>query len=529
MAQGVKPAPATPRRGAAFLVAAGILLSRISGLIREGIFAHFFGTSDAADAFKQALKIPNFLQNLFGEGVLSASFIPVYAGLLARDTKESEEEAGRVAGAVFAILALVASILVLIGVLATPVLIYAIAPGYQGAKRDLTVTLVRIFFPGAGLLVLSAWCLGILNSHRRFFLSYSVGVIWNVAMIVALVGFGPRRGENRLAELVAWASVAGSAAMFLTQLPVVLRLIPALRIQLAMNIENVRVVIRNFGPVFVSRGVVQLSAFVDTIIASYLPTGAAMALSNAQTIYLLPVSLFGMSVTASELPEMSRAVGAGADFAANLRLRLVTGLRKISFFVVPSVVAFIAFGDVIAGAIYQGGKFTHADTIWVWGILVGSGVGLLASTQGRLYSSAFYALQDTRTPLRFAVIRIALTTVLGYLSAVPLPPMLGFDPKWGVAGLTASAGVSGWVEFFLLRRSLSHRIGSEAVGAEYLIRLWASAIVAAGLGWAIKVIAAGLPPKAMAAVVLLPFGTAYLLLAEGANAGARLKSLIRRR
>ena len=527
MDQLVKPAPVKARRGAAFLVAAGILLSRFSGLIREGIFARFFGTSDGADAFKQALKIPNFLQNLFGEGVLSASFIPVYAGLLARDTAESEEEAGRVAGAVFAILALVASILVLIGVLATPLLIYAIAPGYHGAKRELTITLVRIFFPGAGLLVLSAWCLGILNSHRRFFLSYSVGVIWNIAMIAALVGFGPRTGQYRLAEFVAWASVAGSAAMFLVQLPVVLRLVPALRIQLAMHVENVRIVIRNFGPVFVSRGVVQLSAFVDTIIASYLPTGAAVALANAQTIYLLPVSLFGMSVTASELPEMSRAVGAGADFAANLRLRLVSGLRKISFFVIPSVVAFIAFGDLIAGAIYQSGKFTRADTIWEWGILVGSGVGLLASTQGRLYSSAFYALQDTRTPLRFAVIRIALTTVLGYLCAVQLPPMLGVDPKWGVAGLTASAGLSGWVEFFLLRRTLAHRIGSEAVGAKYLIRLWASAIVAAGLGWAIKEFAAGLHPKAMAAVVLLPYGTLYLLLAEGSNAGKRIKSLIR--
>jgi putative peptidoglycan lipid II flippase len=308
----------------------------------------------------------------------------------------------------------------------------------------------------------------------------------------------------------------------------VLRLVPALRIQLGMHLENVRTVIRNFGPVFVSRGVVQLSAFIDTIIASYLPTGAAVALANAQTIYLLPVSLFGMSVTASELPEMSRAVGAGADFAANLRLRLVTGLRKISFFVVPSVVAFIAFGDVIAGAIYQSGKFTHADTVWEWGILVGSGVGLLASTQGRLYSSAFYALQDTRTPLRFAVIRIGLTTVLGYLCAVPLPPMLGVDPKWGVAGLTASAGVSGWVEFFLLRRALSSRIGSEAVGAKYLTRLWASAIVAAGLGWAIKEFTIGLHPKVLAGVVLLPFGTLYLLLAEGANAGKRLKSLVRR-
>jgi putative peptidoglycan lipid II flippase len=106
--------------------------------------------------------------------------------------------------------------------------------------------------------------------------------------------------------------------------------------------------------------------------------------------------------------------------------------------------------------------------------------------------------------------------------------MLGVDPKWGVAGLTASAGVSGWVEFFLLRRSLSRRIGSEAVGAKYLIRLWTSAISSAALGWSIKVIAPGLHPKALAALVLLPYGMCYLLLADGANAGNRLKSLIRR-
>src|SRR5579885_716028 len=168
MAASVEQKPAKPARrfgGAAALVAAGILLSRLAGLVRDRVFAHFFGTSDAADAFRAALRIPNFLQNLFGEGVLSASFIPVYAGLLARDERE---ESGRVAGAVFAILALLTSALVLLGVLATPILIDGIAPGFEGAKRELTISLVRVLFPGAGLLVLSAWCLGILNSHRRF-------------------------------------------------------------------------------------------------------------------------------------------------------------------------------------------------------------------------------------------------------------------------------------------------------------------------------------------------------------------------
>ncbi len=497
------------------LVAAGIFLSRIAGLVRDRVFAHYFGNSDAADAFRAALRIPNFLQNLFGEGVLSASFIPVYANLLAR---EKEEEAGRVAGAVFAILALLTSTLVLAGVVATPLLIALIAPGFTGPKRELTVSLVRVLFPGAGLLVLSAWCLGILNSHRRFFLSYSVPVLWNLAMIAALVGYGPHVDQNRLAGIVAWASVAGSAAQFLAQLPVVLRLVPSLKIQLATQLGSVRTVMANFVPVFVSRGVVQLSAYIDSIIASWLPAGAVSALAYAQTIYLLPVSLFGMAVSASELPAMSSAVGSDEEIAAWLRKRLAGGLRRIAFLVIPSVVAFIALGDIIAGAIYQGGKFSHADSLYVWGILAGSGVGLLASTQGRLYSSAFYALKDTRTPLRFAVIRVALTTALGYLAALQLPGVLGFDARWGVAGLTASAGVSGWIEFVLLRRALKARIGADPAGAAYLLRLWGSAVVAAAATWAIKLqVPPAMNPIVLATTTLVPFGLIYLAIAGVKN------------
>ena len=172
------------------------------------MFAHYFGNSDAADAFKAAFRIPNFLQNMFGEGVLSASFIPVYAGLLAR---KDDEEARRTAGAVAGLLALTTSILVLIGVLATPYLIDAIAPGFHGEKRELTIRLVRILFPGAGLLVFSAWCLGVLNSHRRFFLSYTAPVIWNVADDRHDVGMGTPLRAAPLAVILAWGSVVGSA------------------------------------------------------------------------------------------------------------------------------------------------------------------------------------------------------------------------------------------------------------------------------------------------------------------------------
>jgi putative peptidoglycan lipid II flippase len=132
------------------------------------VFAHYFGTSAAGDAFTAAFRIPNFLQNVFGEGALSASFIPVYAKLLAQN---DEEEASHVAGAVLALLALVTSLIVLFGVLATPYFIDIIAWGFKGDTRELAIRLARILFPGAGLLVLSAWCLGILNSHHRFFLS----------------------------------------------------------------------------------------------------------------------------------------------------------------------------------------------------------------------------------------------------------------------------------------------------------------------------------------------------------------------
>lgn len=507
---GKPEAPQSGSKRFAFLVAAGIFLSRIAGLIRDRVFAHYFGLSAAADAFKAALRIPNFLQNLFGEGVLSASFIPVYAGLLAR---ESKEEARRTAGAVAALLALATSGLVLIGVLAAPWLTYAIAPGFSAGTRDLTVRLVRILFPGVGLLVFSAWCLGVLNSHKRFFLSYSVGVIWNAAMIVAMLGWGARSTQDRLAIILAWGSVAGSALQVGVQLPVVLRLLGGLRLSLSYRTDNVKTVVRNFFPVFISRGVVQISAYIDAFLASWLPVGAVAALANAQLLYTLPVSLFGMSVAAAELPAMSGAMGGEKEVAEALQIRLNAGLRQIAFFVLPSVVAFLGLGDVIVAAIYQTGQFQQANVIYVWGILAGATVGLLASTLGRLYVSTYYALRDTRTPLRFAIVRVVMTTILGYLCAIPLPPMLGIEPRWGVAGLTISAGISSWVEFTLLRRALNRRIGVTGLPAEYLAKLWLSALMAAAGGWSVRHFFPHHSPIVLAVLTLAPYGIIYFAAA----------------
>ena len=502
-----KTTPAKTDTGrSAFFVGAGILISRIVGLIRQRIFAHYFSTSGEGDAFSAAFRIPNFLQNVFGEGALSASFIPVYAKLLAQD---DEEHAGRVANAIFGILALVTSVIVLVGVLATPYIVTAIAAGFEAERRELTITLVKIFFPGAGLLVLSAWCLGVLNSHHRFFISYTAPVAWNAAIIFSLIFFGNRVDLAHLAEMTAWGSVVGSGLQFGVQLPTVLRLIHHFRPALQLASEHVRQVLRNFLPVFISRGVVQISAFVDAFLASFLGEGAVVALNYAQSLYTLPVSLFGMSVSAAELPAMSKSLGAIEVVAETLRRRLDQGLQRISFFIVPSAVAFLALGDVIAAVLYQTGKFTHADSVYVWTILAGSAVGLLASTLGRLYSSTYYALQDTKTPLVYAVVRVVLTTVLGYLFSIPLPRMLGIDPRLGAAGLTISAGLAGWVEFVLLRRSLNRRIGKTGLTLSYTTKLWIGALAGVVVGWGLKLLVLGWHPIPLAIVVLGGYGVTY--------------------
>lgn len=506
----------------AFLVGAGILISRIIGVVRQRVFAYYFGKSAAADAFNAAFRIPNFLQNVFGEGALSASFIPVYANLLAR---KDEHEARRVASAVLTLLALAVSIIVLAGVLGAQYLSSLIAFGFTDERRDLVIHLVKILFPGAGLLVLSAWCLGVLNSHRKFFLSYTAPVVWNLAIIASLIAFGRHPGnldeiqlgrfQFHLAEMVAWGSVVGSALQFGVQLPTVIWLVRELRPVFDFVSANVREVIRNFFPVFMSRGVVQISAFVDVALASLLPTGAVAAITYAQSLYTLPVSLFGMSVSAAELPAMSSALGSTNEVASQLRVRLDEGLARIAFFIVPSAMAMLALGDVMTAVLYQTGEFRRDATVYVWGILAGSTVGLLASTLGRLYASTYYALHDTRTPLRYAILRVSLTAVLGYFCAIPLPPLIGIDPKWGAAGLTASAGIAGWIEFALLRGTLNRRIGRTGLALSYVGKLWFAAAIGAGTGWAIKLAIGQQRPLIVAALVLVPYGLVYFALTYG--------------
>jgi putative peptidoglycan lipid II flippase len=508
------------------MVAAGILLSRLTGLIRERFFAHYLGTSLAADAYRAAFRVPNMLQNLLGEGVLSASFIPVYARLRAEGR---QREASELAEAIFALLALVASLVVALGILCAPILVSLLVPGFDGEKRTLTIALVRIVFPGTGLLVFSAWCLGVLNSHGRFFLSYASGVMMNIVIIAALIWQGGLRGQGTIsvAYAISWASVLGAVLQFGVQAPTVYRYLRPLLGSVDLRSLHVAAVVAAFIPVFISRGVFQISGFIDLQLASFLPKGNVL-LTYAQTLYMLPVSLFGMSVSAAELPAMSSALGTESEIAATLRSRLAAGLQKISFFVVPSAVAFLALGNVVSATLFRTGRFNEQDVLFVWAAIAGSGVGLLAQTMGRLYSSTFYALRDTRTPLRYALVRVALTLCLGYLFSLPLPRALGIDPNWGVAGLTASAGIAGWVEFTLLRRGLQLRIGHVEFSALRVVKLWIAALSAAALAWTLHHFLHHGSTALRGILVLTLYGAAYLGMASLLKVGVALSSIFAR-
>ncbi len=501
------------------LVAAGILLSRLAGLIRQAVFARFLGTSEYASVFSAALRMPNVLQNLLGEGTLSASFIPVYAGLLERGEREA---AGRLAGAVFALLLAITAALAMVGIVLADALVSVFFAGFGPEMRAATATCVRIIFPMTGVLVLSAWSLGVLNSHRSFFLPYFAPVLWNAAMIATLLVFGTRLGDRDLVFALAWGALAGGILQFGVQLPRVLRLEPQLRVAWAPKLAAVRRVVDNAGPAILGRGVVQLSAWLDGFLASFLFAGALAALGYAQTFYLLPISLFAMSIAAAELPEMAREASARTDA---VRQRLDSGLRRIAILIVPSTVGYLALGDVIVAALYQNGAFARVDTLLVALVLAGYTIGLPATTATRLFASSLYALEDTRTPARAAALRVALSATVGLtlmlllervaVAAGPLrvgPAPLGAVQDWrplGAAGLALGTGSAAWLEWVWLRRAIRARVGGGPPQTGFLLRLAAGALGAAALARGLFAILPPMHPAPAGVLTLLTFGVSY--------------------
>jgi putative peptidoglycan lipid II flippase len=494
---------------AAVRVAAGILVTRVLGYVRERVFAHYFGNAAAADAFRAALRIPNVVRNLLGEGTLSASFIPVYAALNEREQKAA---ARALAGAVLGLLVAATMVLAALGIAFAPAITAIVATGFDEERRRLTTMLVRILFPMTGLMVVSAWCLGILNTHRRFFLPYAAPALWNIAGIAALVAAGtwlarpdlPAAAQlQRLALALAWGTVAGSVLQIAVQLPACWSLLRGIALRFSTTPEGVRDVLRAWAPLVLGAGVAQVSGLVDTFLGSFTGEGGVSSLGYAQLVQVLPISLFGVSVAAASLPDLSRDALTAAP-NDQLRSRIATGFRRIAFFVIPSSFACAALGPVIIGALFQTGRFDADDTMLVGGVLAAYGIGLLGQSTGKLFASGFYALRDTRTPVRLAVISLAVSSLLAW----------GFMGWLGPAGIALGSSLGATLNLMLQLRLLDRRIGAvlarpdwRAVAITVLAGLLATA---AGAGVANLTGAMGTVLRALVALGI--FGVTYLLL-----------------
>ncbi len=480
-------------------VAAGILVTRVLGYVRERVFAHYFGNGAAADAFRAALRIPNALRNLLGEGTLSASFIPVYARL----NEQNKDAARALAGAILGLLLLASGVLAVIGIAFAPAITAIVAQGFDGPRRDLTTVLVRILFPMTGLMVVSAWCLGILNTHRRFFLPYAAPALWNVAGIAAMVGAAAwmkGAGLYGLSLALAWGTVAGSVLQIAIQLPTCWRLLQGIPLRVSLAPEGVRSVISAWLPLVLGAGVAQISGLVDTFLGSFTGEGGLASLGYAQLVQVLPISMFGVAVTAVALPDLSR--DAIAERAHDqLRARIAVGFRRIAYFVMPSAFAFAALGPTIIGLLFQTGRFDADDTQLVGGVLAAYGIGLLGQSTVKLFASGFYALGDTRTPVRIAIVSLVVSGLLSWL----------FMRRYGPAGIAVGSSIGATLNTALNLRNLDQRIGTvlQRVDWRALGLVFLAALIAAAVAYGADQLVTAWRPIPRGIVVLSIFGVAY--------------------
>ncbi|WP_437291592.1 murein biosynthesis integral membrane protein MurJ [Sorangium sp. So ce406] len=512
-------APSAARSSA--MVTAGIILSRLVGLLRQRVTAHFFGTSELADVLAAAFRAGNITQNLLGEGTLSATFIPVYARLRAAGDARRAAHFALSALGLLLVAAVAASAL---GVLAAPWLSFLVAAGFSEEKLASTTRIVRIVFPMTGLLVLSAWGLGVLNAHRRFFLPYAAPVAWSAAQIAGLLVCGAwlgMRGEP-LAEALAWSAFAGAALQLALLLPSARSLLGGLTPRLDARDPSVREAGGKLPAALLGRGIIQVSGLVDTLLVSFLGTGANAAFNYAQTVYLLPMSILGTGEAAVALPEMARDT-AEADVARRneaMSRRLGASLARITVLTVPTTAVFMLLGRELITLLLQTGTFDRASTARVEPLVCAYGLALLGNAAGRVLITACFALGDTRTPARYALYRVLVSTGLALL----------LMQRLDVLGVVLGAVIAGWVEAIALARRVRREIGGLGLDQIRIGRVAALTAVSVGSGVALR---AALPD----ALAATPWGAALILATcGGAFAAAApalglfsLRSLLRRR
>ena len=452
---------------AATVVGGATLLSRVFGFIRDMVVAQFFGAGLATDAFFVAFRIPNLLRRLVGEGALTASFIPVYTEYLSRRSKEESDE---LVNASFSILAVLLIIVTALGIIFSPWIVKGLAYGFcqEPEKFKLTVLLNRLMFPYIFFIGLVALAMGVLNTWKHFAGPALAPVLLNLSIIACTLFFSHTLREPILS--LAIGVIIGGAAQLLFQIPFIQRVAIVPRLRFNLSHPGVRRIGILMAPSVLGLAVTQLNVIVSTFLASYLPEGSVSYLYYADRLLEFPMGIFAVAIATAVLPTLS-------EYSTKNELQKLTetvsfALRLVFFVTLPAMVGLIALRLPILNLLFQRGAFTaHSVTMTAQALLYYS-LGLAAFAGVRIIVPAFYALQDTKTPVKVAFIALVANAGLGAALMTPL--------RHGGLALATSlaAGLNFALLVILLKRKLG-KIGASKIIRSFLRSLGASILMGA--------------------------------------------------
>ena len=500
MPAGAAPGAPSGRPGRALARSAGIVgaattTSRILGLVREQLLAYLFGAGNAVDAYNVAFRIPNLLRDLFAEGAMSAAFVPTFTRTLVR---QGRGPAWRLASNVLTTLAAVTGVLVAAGVLFADPIVRLFAADYAAVpgKLELTVQLTRIMLPFLTLIAVAAALMGMLNALNRFFVPALSPAMFNVASITTmllLVPVMPAIGLHPIAAVAAGV-IAGGLAQLLGQVPLLRREGFRYRPRLDWRDPDLRSVMLLMGPGTFGLAATQINVFVNTVLATGEGTGAVSWLNYAFRIMYLPLGIIGVSIATAAVPSIARH--AERDDRGGMRHDVANGLSMMLMLNLPATAGLIVLAHPIVSLLFERGAFTPQDTVATAGALVPYAVGLAGYSAVRIATPAFYAMDESRTPVVVTAGSVLVNVALNLL-------LVRYYGYVGLAvGTSAAALLNATVLLTVLRRRLGGLEGRRLAGV--LIRTLAATLaMAAAAYWVMEVVTA-----------LMPGGTLGLKLAR---------------